>query len=99
MLILRTLRWGPTNGYAIGRTIERISGDVLKIDHGSLYPALQRLIQEGWITTKIGTSRSNRTARFYSLTAAGRRQLDKETSRWERVVRAIRQVMRHVRQE
>jgi PadR family transcriptional regulator PadR len=99
MLILRTLRWGPTHGQGIARSIEQNSGDVLHIDHGSLYPALQRLMQEGWITAEWGTSVNNRKARFYSLTAAGRKQLRNESSRWERVARAIAQVMRPIRQE
>jgi len=99
MLVLRTLRWGPMHGQGIARSIEQTSDDVLKIDHGSLYPALQRLLQEGWIAAEWGLSSSNRKARFYSLTAAGRKQLRQETSRWERVARAIAQVLRPAGQE
>jgi PadR family transcriptional regulator PadR len=99
MLVLRTLRWGPMHGQAIARSIEQNSEDVLRIDHGSLYPALQRLLQEGWITAEWGTSSSNRKARFYSLTLAGKKQLRQETSRWERAVRAIGQVLRPAGQE
>lgn len=93
MLVLGSLRLGPLHGQAIVRAIEQRSGEALSVDHGSLYPALQRLQQEGWITAKWGTSSSNRKAKFYSLTAAGRRQLVAESSRWERLSRAIAQVM------
>ena len=99
MLILRTLLLGPIHGHGIARSIEQSSGDALHIDHGSLYPALQRLMQEGWIKAEWGTSSNNRRARFYALTAAGRKQLRNETSRWDRVARAIAQVMRPARQE
>ena len=94
MLILRTLRWGAMHGQGIARLIEQTSEDVFKIDHGSLYPALQRLQQEGWIHAEWGTSTNNRKAKFYSLTAAGRKQLQAATSRWERLARAIALVMR-----
>jgi PadR family transcriptional regulator len=94
MLILRTLRWGPTHGHGIAKSIERMSDDALKVEHGSLYPALQRLQQEGWIRAAWGVSRNNQRAKFYQLTAAGRRQLMTETSRWERFVRAISGVLR-----
>lgn len=93
MLILGSLRLGPLHGQAIVRAIEQRSGEALNVDHGSLYPALQRLQQEGWITAQWGTSSSNRRAKFYSLTAAGRKQLLVEESRWERLSRAIAQVM------
>ena len=93
MLVLGSLRLGPLHGQAIVRAIEQRSGEALSVDHGSLYPALQRLQQEGWITAKWGTSSSNRKAKFYSLTAAGRRQLVADSSRWERLSRAIAQVM------
>ncbi len=94
MLILRTLVWGPTHGHGIAQAIERTSNDVLKVEHGSLYPALQRLLQEGWIAAEWKASPNNRRARYYSLTAAGRRQLRAETSRWERLAQAITSVMR-----
>lgn len=96
MLILRTLVWGPTHGHGIAKAIERTSNDVLKVEHGSLYPALQRLQQEGWITAEWKASPNNRRARYYSLTAAGRRQLRAETSRWERVAHAITNILRPV---
>ena len=94
MLILRTLRWGPTHGHGIAKSIERMSGDMLKVDHGSLYPALQRLQQEGWISAEWGVSKTNHRAKYYRLSAAGRRQLVAETSRWERFVRAVTGVLR-----
>src|SRR5687768_16551311 len=80
LLILRTLQPGPAHGHRIAHSIEETSGDVLRVDHGSLYPALQRLERRGWITAEWGTSENNRRARFYRLTAAGRRQLSAETS-------------------
>jgi transcriptional regulator len=96
MLILRTLQWGPTHGHGIAKSIERMSEESLKVEHGSLYPALQRLQQEGWITAEWGVSKNNQRAKYYSLTVAGRRQLTAETSRWERYVRAITGVLRPV---
>jgi len=94
MLILRTLLWGPTHGHGIAKSIERMSEDALKVEHGSLYPALQRLQQEGWITADWGVSKNKHRARYYRLTAAGRRQLTAETTRWERFVRAVTGVLR-----
>jgi transcriptional regulator len=99
MLILRTLRWGPAHGHGIAKAIETTSEDSLRVDHGSLYPALQRLQQEGWIAAEWGTSKNNRRAKYYRLTAAGRRQLVAETSRWERFVRAISGVLRPAESE
>jgi PadR family transcriptional regulator PadR len=99
MLVLRTLRWGPAHGHAIAKAIERMSDDALRVDHGSLYPALQRLLQEGWIAAEWGTSKNNRRAKYYSLTAAGRKQLMAETSRWERFVQAIGSVLRPASEE
>ena len=99
MLILRTLLLGPTHGQGIARAIEQTSEDVLGVDHGSLYPALQRLLQEGWVTAEWGVSSNNRRARFYSLTRAGRAHLQKETSRWEKLSRAIALIMKPSRQE
>src|SRR5215467_15065174 len=84
MLILRTLLWGPTHGHGIAKSIERMSEDALKVDHGSLYPALQRLLQERWVTAEWGVSKNNQRAKYYRLTPAGRRKLMAETSRWER---------------
>ena len=94
MLILRTLQWGPTHGHGIAKSIERMSEETLRVEHGSLYPALQRLQQEGWITAEWGVSKNKQRAKFYRLTASGRRQLVAETSRWERYVRAVTGVLR-----
>jgi transcriptional regulator len=94
MLILQALLVGPAHGHTIAHLIERRSEDVLLIEHGSLYPALHRLEDRGWIASFWGTSENNRKARYYRLTAGGRKQLSVETSRWERVVRAVNQVLR-----
>lgn len=94
MLILRTLRWGPTHGHGIAKSIERMSEDALKVEHGSLYPALQRLLQERWITAEWGVSENKQRAKYYRLTPSGRRKLLTETSRWERFVRAVTGVLR-----
>ena len=96
MLILRTLLWGPAHGHGIATAIERSSSEVLRIVHGSLYPALQRLQQEGWVAAEWKTSPNNRRARYYRLTAAGRRQLMAETSRWRRLTRAMARILRPV---
>jgi transcriptional regulator len=93
MLILKTLVWRPTHGHGIAQAIERTSTE-LRIDHGSLYPALQRMQQEGWITAGWGTSENNRRAKYYRLTPAGRRHLHAEESRWDRLVAAIGRIMR-----
>ena len=93
MLILRTLSWGPTHGHGIAKSIERLSAETLKVEHGSLYPALQRLQQEGWISAAWGVSENKQRAKYYRLTAAGRRQLMAETSRWERFVKAVTGVL------
>lgn len=98
MLILRTLVWGPVHGHGIATSIERVSEDALKIEHGSLYPALQRLLQQGWIVGEWGTSGSNRRAKFYRLTPAGRKQLRVESSKWERLVQAIGRVLNPARE-
>jgi transcriptional regulator len=92
MIILRTLLFGQMHGHAIATSIERTSEDVLKIDHGSLYPALHRLLRRGWISSDWGVSRNNRRAKYYRLTAAGRKQLVVETAKWERLVRAIARI-------
>jgi PadR family transcriptional regulator, regulatory protein PadR len=89
LLILRTLRWGPNHGHGIATFILQTSGDRLKIEHGSLYPALQRLLQEGWIQAEWGVSSSGRRARFYRLTAAGRKQLTREQSKWRQFAEAV----------
>src|SRR6201997_2117347 len=89
LLILRTLIFGPQHGQGIARAIEQSSGDELLVEHGALYPALQRLEARGWIAAKWGTSSNNRKARFYTLTAAGRKQLVNETTKWRRLSAAI----------
>ena len=89
MMVLRTLSAGQANGYEVAKAIERLSDEVFAVDHGSLYPALQRLEARGWIRARWGVSASNRRARFYELTAAGRRQLVQETSAWHRLVQAV----------
>jgi PadR family transcriptional regulator PadR len=90
MLILRTLfRGQELHGYQIARSIQQVSGDVLQVEEGSLYPALQRMLIKGWITAKWGTTVDNRRARYYRLTAAGRKQLETEVSRYNRVMHAI----------
>src|SRR3954471_24773332 len=93
MLILRTLILGPQHGHGIGCAIEMGSGDTLLVDHGSLYPALQRLESRKWIRARWGTSDNNRRARFYEITALGRRQLRAETSRWQRVAEAMQRIL------
>ena len=99
LLVLRTLLPGPAHGHAIARNIERNSEDVLQVEQGSLYPALHRLIKRGWITAEEGTSQNNRRAKFYRLTAKGRKQLSVETTKWERLARAITGILRAAGQE
>jgi PadR family transcriptional regulator len=99
LLILRTLRLGPAHGHAIVKAIESGSNDVLLVEQGSLYPALHRLIERGWVTFDEGTSENNRRAKFYRLTARGRKQLDIETSRWEKLAGAIARILRPAAQE
>lgn len=94
MLILQTLVLGPAHGHSIAYAIERGSDDVLQVEHGSLYPALYRLEDRGWIASFWGTSENNRKAKYYRLTPAGRKQLLAETSRWERLVRGIGRILR-----
>src|SRR6266571_1351813 len=94
MLILQTIASGPAHGHTIAHVIERRSEDVLQVEHGSLYPALHRLEDRGWIASFWGTSENNRKARYYRLTTSGRKQLSAETSRWERIVRAVNGVLR-----
>ncbi len=93
LLILRTLVFGPNHGQGIARAIQEQSEDVLLVDHGALYPALERLEARGWITGKWGTSSNNRKARFYTLTPKGRKQLLEETSQWRKVAAAIGRVL------
>lgn len=99
LLILRTLRLGPAHGHAIAKAIERGSEDVLQVEQGSLYPALHRLIARGWIAFEDGTSENNRRAKFYYLTDKGRRQLQIETSRWDKLARAVARILRPAAQE
>jgi transcriptional regulator len=93
MLVLRTLLLGPAHGYTIAHSIEQGSDEVLQIEQGSLYPALHRLENRGWVASFWGTSENNRKAKYYRLTPKGRKQLALETSRWEEVVRAISRVL------
>jgi PadR family transcriptional regulator len=93
MLILKTLVMGPAHGHTIAHAIERGSEDVLQIEHGSLYPALHRLEDRGWIASFWGTSENNRKAKYYRMTPTGRKQLASHASRWEQVVRAIGRIM------
>ena len=97
-IILRTLRWGPMHGHGIAKFIKQTSGETFKIEHGSLYPALQRLLQERWVIAEWGTSANNRRARFYRLTAAGRKQLSTEHSKWERFSEAIARILSSARE-
>ena len=96
MLILRTLLGGPAHGHTIASVIERTSDDVLQVEQGSLYPALHRLEDRGWLASYWGASENNRKAKFYKLTAAGRKQLDVEMSQFERVIGAITRVIEAV---
>jgi PadR family transcriptional regulator, regulatory protein PadR len=93
LLILRTLIFGAEHGQGIARAIQQTSDKELLVEHGALYPALQRLEERGWISAKWGTSTNNRKARFYSLTAAGRKQLAKETTKWNRLTAAIARIL------
>src|SRR5262245_25523983 len=99
MLILRTLRFGPIHGHAIAKSIERASLDVLRVDHGSLYPALQRLERRGMISARWGASENNRRARYYRLTVAGRKRLSAEAGKWERLSEAIARILNPNREE
>jgi transcriptional regulator len=94
LLILQTLRLGSAHGHAIMQAIKRSSDDVLQVEQGSLYPALHRLIKRGWIDFEHGTSENNRRAKYYRLTRKGRKQLTIETSKWEKLARAIGRVLR-----
>jgi PadR family transcriptional regulator PadR len=94
MLVLRTLTLGPAHGYAIARHIERLSKDVLTVEQGSLYPALDRLLRRGWLTAKWADTPTKRKARYYTITAAGRKRLKERSAEHERVAIAIRRVMK-----
>ena len=99
LLILRTLTLGPAHGHAIAKAIEFKSDEVLQVEQGSLYPALHRLIKRGWISSEEGTSENNRRAKYYRLTAKGRRQLVLETSKWDKLAGAIARILRPSEQE
>jgi transcriptional regulator len=93
LLILRTLIFGPQHGQGIARAIQQTSEEALLVEHGALYPALQRLEERKWISARWGTSANNRKARFYSLTTGGRKQLVKETAKWKRLATAIGRIL------
>ena len=93
LLILRTLRLQPMHGWAVSERIQQISSDVLRVQQGSLYPALHRLERCGWIKAHWGTSENNRKAKFYELTKAGRHQLEIERDAWEKLTAAVRQIL------
>ena len=94
LLLLKILALEPLNGWAIGQRLQQVSGDVLQVSDGSLYPALHKLEQQGWIKAEWKRSENNRRAKFYALTRAGRRQLDKETADWARLSTAIGRVVK-----
>lgn len=94
LLILRTIAREPMHGWAIAQRIQQISDDLLRVQQGSLYPALHRLEHQGWISAEWGTSENNRRARFYSLTRAGRKQIEAEVSKWERLSAGVDLVLR-----
>ena len=93
MLILRTLQWGPQHGYALGQTIRAQSSDVLRVETGSLYPALQRLETRGWVTAEWRQSEANQRAKYYRLTPTGKKQLSRQRARWLEMVEAIGRIM------
>ena len=99
LLILRTLLFGPAHGHAIAKAIERNSEDVLQVEQGSLYPALHRLIKRGWISFAEGASENNRRAKYYRLTARGRKQLHVEITKWDKLAGAIARVLRPAEKE
>ena len=94
LLVLKTLALEPMHGYGIAKRIQQISDDVLQVNQGSLYPALLRLQQNGWITSEWGASEKNRRAKYYSLTPSGRKQLVAETENWERLAAAVFRLLR-----
>jgi len=96
MLILRTLQWGPQHGHGIGQAIRANSGELLHVETGSLYPALHRLQKRGWLASEWGVSDNNQRAKYYRLTAAGKKQLAAEESKWDLLVQAIAGVMKPV---
>jgi transcriptional regulator len=96
LLILKTLGLGPQHGWAISERLQQISSDVLRVQQGSLYPALHRLQRRGWIRGSWGTSENNRRAKYYELTAAGRKQLEVETTSWRKLAAAVGQILEAV---
>jgi PadR family transcriptional regulator PadR len=94
LLVLKTLARGPMHGFGIAVHIQQVSDEVLRVEEGSLYPALHRIEQAGWISSEWGTSDNNRRAKYYRLTAAGRKQLSSEEEGWERLTRAVAKVLR-----
>ena len=98
LLILQVLQWGPAHGHGIGQAIRLRSQEVLQVEHGSLYPALHRLEQKGWLASDWKISEANRRARYYRLTPKGRRQLLEEQSRWKQLVRAVSRTMKPVKE-
>jgi PadR family transcriptional regulator PadR len=96
LLILRTISLEPKHGWAIAKRIQQVSSQVLQVQQGSLYPALHRLEQQGWIGATLGQTESGRKAKFYSLTRAGRRQMERETANWDRLSAAVSLVVRTV---
>jgi transcriptional regulator len=94
LLILKTLALGSQHGYGIASRVQRISQDALRVEEGSLYPALHRIEQEGWIRSEWGVSEKNRRAKFYSITAAGRKQLAREEKQWDKLIAAVGTVLR-----
>lgn len=94
MLILRTLQWGPQHGHGIGQMLRSTSGEALQIEHGSLYPALHRLETQGWLASEWKASETNRRAKYYKLTAPGKRQLAREQTRWNLLVKTVARIMR-----
>ena len=99
MLILQTLILGPAHGQTVAHAIEHASEDVLQVEHGSLYPALHRLQNRGWIASFWGTSENNRRAKYYRLTPVGKKQLAAQSSRWDELVRAIGRIMRPIQEK
>jgi PadR family transcriptional regulator PadR len=94
LLILQSLVLGPAHGHTIAHAIERRSDHILQVEHGSLYPALHRLEERGWVASSWGTSENNRKAKYYRLTAAGRKQLIAETGRWRQLAKAVGRILR-----
>jgi PadR family transcriptional regulator len=96
LLILKTLTHGPQHGYGIAVHIQKVSSEALRVEEGSLYPALHRIEQDGWIRSEWGASDNNRKAKFYSITAAGRRRLEQEAESWEKLTAGVSAVLRYV---